>query len=139
LSLTLDSRSNRSVGRKKWDTELLAYLGAFLGVAFGCMYEVKEAISHDMSEVEPFAQIVGEITAAALAGAALFAAVSAIRNWASSLLNSFRDRRSAAVAIDQLPVRTAHNTQYGTDWIRPSRRANAGSKIAVGFGGRTAQ
>ena len=84
LSLTLDSRSNRSVGSKKWDIELLAYLGAFLGVAFGCMYEVKEAISHDMSEVEPFAQIVGEITAAALAGAALFAAVSAIRNWGLS-------------------------------------------------------
>ncbi|MBS7453056.1 hypothetical protein KHP60_11995 [Microvirga sp. 3-52] len=46
------------------------------------MYEIYEALSHDISTIESFAEILGEITAAALIiGAALFAAVSAIRNW----------------------------------------------------------
>ena len=62
------------------DTELLAFTGALLGGAVGCAYEINEAISHSMSEVEPFAQILAEITAAALASAALFAAASAICN-----------------------------------------------------------
>jgi len=81
LSLALDSHSNRSTASKKWDTELLAFIGALLGVALGCVYEINEAISHDMSEVEPFAQILAEITAVALASAVLFAAGSAIGNW----------------------------------------------------------
>jgi hypothetical protein len=45
------------------------------------LYEVTEAIFHDMGEVEPFAQIIGEIATSALASAALFAAVAVIRKW----------------------------------------------------------
>ncbi|MBO1905848.1 hypothetical protein J4G37_13210 [Microvirga sp. 3-52] len=61
---------------------MLAYVGALPGTALGCMYEIYEALSHDISTIESFAEILGEITAAALIiGAALFAAVSAIRNW----------------------------------------------------------
>jgi hypothetical protein len=80
LSHALDFRSNKSVGSTRWDTELLAYLGALLGTILGCVHELDETVAHDLSEIEPFAQILGEITAAALAGAALFAAVSIIRN-----------------------------------------------------------
>ncbi len=60
---------------------MLAYFGALLGTAVGCLYEVTEAIFHDMGEVEPFAQITGEIATTALATAALFAAVALVRNW----------------------------------------------------------
>ena len=81
MSLTLDRGSDGSTASKKWDTEMLAYLGALLGTAAGCLYEVSEAISLDLSEVEPFAQITAEITATALASAALFAGISVIRNW----------------------------------------------------------
>ncbi len=76
MSLTLASHSERSTASKKWDTELVAYLGALPGTAFGCVYEINEAISHDLNDIESFAQILGEITAAALASAALFAAAA---------------------------------------------------------------
>ena len=84
MSLTLDRGSDGSTASKKWDTEILAYLGALLGTAVGCLYEVNEAISHDLGEVEPFAQITVEITATALASAALFVGISVIRNWLPS-------------------------------------------------------
>jgi hypothetical protein len=80
LSLALDRGSDGSTASKKWDTEILAYLGALLGTAVGCLYEVNEAISHDLGEVEPFAQITVEITATA----ALFVGISVIRNWLPS-------------------------------------------------------
>jgi hypothetical protein len=60
---------------------MLAYVGALPSTALGCLYEVYESLSRDLSEIESFAVILGEITVAALVGAALFAAVSAIRNW----------------------------------------------------------
>ncbi|WP_157934427.1 hypothetical protein [Microvirga ossetica] len=80
MSRTLDGYSDKPTASKKWDTELLALTGALIGVALGCAHEINEAISHNMSEVEPFAQILAEITAAALTSAALFAAASAICN-----------------------------------------------------------
>ena len=81
MPLTLDRNSVGPAASKKWDAEILVYLGALLGTAVGCLYEVTEAIFHDMGEVEPFAQIMGEIAASALASAALFAAVAVVRNW----------------------------------------------------------
>jgi hypothetical protein len=73
---------------------MLAYLGAFIFTAAGCLYEVFEAISHDIGEVEPFAQITCEIVAATVAGAAFFAAASVIRNWLLTF-SRFRPRRLA--------------------------------------------
>lgn len=81
MPLVLASLSGRSTACKKWDTEMLAYVGALPSTALGCLYEVYESLSRDLSEIESFAVILGEITAAALVGAALFAAVAAIRNW----------------------------------------------------------
>jgi hypothetical protein len=80
LALTLDRVADGLTAGKKWNTELLAYFGAILGTAGGCMYEICEAITHDMGEVEPFAQIVAEISVSTLATAALFAGISVIRN-----------------------------------------------------------
>ena len=81
MSLTLDSHSDRSPASKQWDTALLASIGALPGTAFGCLSEIHETISSDLSEIETFAQILAEITAVGLASAALFGAASAIRNW----------------------------------------------------------
>jgi len=60
---------------------MLAYAGAILFAAAGCLYEVFEAVSHDIGDVEPFAQITCEIAASSLVGAAVFAGVAVIRNW----------------------------------------------------------
>ena len=81
MSLTLDSHADRSPASKQWDTALLAPIGALPGTAFGCLSEIHETISSDLSEIEPFAEILAELTAVALASAALFAAASAIHNW----------------------------------------------------------
>jgi drug/metabolite transporter (DMT)-like permease len=68
------------LSRKKWDTEGLAVVGTFCGFLAGGVHEVGEVFLHDSSEIEFFGQIVGEIVAAALGGAFLFATVSALRN-----------------------------------------------------------
>ena len=79
MSLSLVSHSAINA-TKRWDTEMLAYIGALPGAASGCLYELYEALAHDLSEIESFAEILGDITAAMFVGAALFAAVPAIRN-----------------------------------------------------------
>jgi hypothetical protein len=76
---------NNLGSRKRWDTGRLALYGALLGMFLG----MAEQFCHVLCpaswrhgpEGNVFARVLIEVVIGAVAGAALFAAISAIRNW----------------------------------------------------------
>ncbi len=70
---------------KRWETGRFALLGALLGMVLGIMEQFCNAFCPDpwrhIPEGNLFAHVLTEVVIGAAAGAALFVAIAAIRNW----------------------------------------------------------
>ncbi len=77
--------NGRLRSRKRWDTAHLAGYGALLGIVLGMLEQFCHAFcptSWDHSPGENlFIHVLIEVVIGAFAGATLFAAISALRNW----------------------------------------------------------
>jgi hypothetical protein len=77
--------NSRLKSKKLWDTEACAFYGALLGALLGLTEQFCHAFCPSALRHTPrgslFAHILIEVAIGAFAGAALFAAISLIRNW----------------------------------------------------------
>ena len=86
LSVLKHEAGSPSLMRKRctsapcWDTAGNARLGALVGIAVAALNMIYHALSDQIPE-NLYAHVIGEYVTGALAGAAVFAAVSAIYNW----------------------------------------------------------
>ena len=65
----------------RWDTKRFAFYGALLGMVVGVIHNYFDAFWGQVSDATQTTDFLPEIVILMLAGAALLAAVSAIRNW----------------------------------------------------------
>ena len=76
---------NKPGSRKTWDTGWLALSGALLGSLLGIFEQFCHAFCPASWQYDPgshlFGHVLLEVGVSAVAGATLFAAISAIRNW----------------------------------------------------------
>jgi len=76
---------NKLKSRKCWDTRWLALCGAALGIVFGIFEQFCHAFCPASWQYDPgtdlFGHVLLEVVVSAVAGAALFAGISVIRNW----------------------------------------------------------
>ena len=70
----------RCTSAPRWDTAVNARLGGLVGIAVAALNNLYHALSNHIPE-NLYAHAIGEYVTGALAGAAVFAAVSAIGNW----------------------------------------------------------